>query len=504
MAILLKRQLTDSEKAVIIQQHGRICFATGHPIPEGEPLHFDHIKAWSLGNPSELDNIAPMCAKHNKEKGTLSLEDFRTKLRLNDFFSTGDKLTLKHLLDYLQVKGDIARFGDPIAVQEHGDSVTIQSADRAYTQTLYTCPTTTWKYFYVTLDVDVIDSDDDEDHAVGLQPRYLITDKVFELYRHFQRHPVLQPSIGRIVNNRIRLFDGQHKIAALLWNGRRKFECKIYLTPEMRLLNQTNIAAHDKFAQTRFYSSVMVAKLGTQFGADFDNYKSLEDGQAKSEAGFMEFLAGQDGGTQTKGQLNSRFRSYLYSSVLDHEEDKLKNLVSASNRSTDEKPLTLDMLQKSLFATFLYREPTHDDLTTDAYQREVEVNNLVALLNMIFDFGLSAWDGKASPNDANQIRLNRMFRSKSMMAWAELLHGAICGKLDLNDAEDRERPLYRQLNEDDLKKLGEVVKRLYSWKRWGSPPNDEIDRTLSDNKSEVKDWFKGHGLTTGYLMGAPE
>jgi hypothetical protein len=162
------------------------------------------------------------------------------------------------------------------------------------------------------------------------------------------------------------------------------------------------------------------------------------------------------------------------------------------------------MLQKSLFATFLYREPTHDDLTTDAYQREVEVNNLVALLNMIFDFGLSAWDGKASPNDANQIRLNRMFRSKSMMAWAELLHGAICGKLDLNDAEDRERPLYRQLNEDDLKKLGEVVKRLYSWKRWGSPPNDEIDRTLSDNKSEVKDWFKGHGLTTGYLMGAPE
>jgi hypothetical protein len=52
--------------------------------------------------------------------------------------------------------------------------------------------------------------------------------------------------------------------------------------------------------------------------------------------------------------------------------------------------------------------------------------------------------------------------------------------------------------------MGEIVNRLFSWKRWGSPQNDEIDRILSDNKSEVKDWFKNHGLTARYLMGAPE
>src|SRR5216684_3198784 len=128
MAILLKRQLADSEKDEIIHQHGRVCFATGHSVPEGEPLHFDHIKAWSLGNPSELDNIAPMCSKHNKEKGTLPLEDFRTKLRLSDFFATGDKLTLKHLLEYMKSKGDIQRFADAIAVKENGDTIIVESA----------------------------------------------------------------------------------------------------------------------------------------------------------------------------------------------------------------------------------------------------------------------------------------------------------------------------------------------------------------------------------------
>ena len=33
MAITLKRQLNDYEKQTILQRHGRICFATGHPMP---------------------------------------------------------------------------------------------------------------------------------------------------------------------------------------------------------------------------------------------------------------------------------------------------------------------------------------------------------------------------------------------------------------------------------------------------------------------------------------
>jgi len=504
MTVLLKRQLNDAEKQQILIQHGRKCFATGHEIPENEPVHFDHIKAYSFGFPSEMDNIAPMCARHNKEKGVLSLEDFRTKLRLSEFFATGDKLTLLHLLGHLKSMGEITRFGEPVAIKEAGNQVIIEAADKSYTQTVYECPTTGWKYFYATLDVDVLDSDDDEEHEAGLQPRYLITNTVFELSRHFQRHPVLQPSVGRVVKNRIRLFDGQHKVAALLWNGRRVFECKIYVNPDIRLLNQTNIAAHDKFAQARFFSSVMVTKLGAQFGVDFDEYKNLEDAQPKSEAGFVEFLASREKNTQSKAQLNTRFRSYLYSTILNDDECRFKDLVSATNRSTDDKPITMDMLQKSIFASFLYREPVTHDLTTEAYKREAEMKNVVRLMNLILDFGLSEWNAKSGANNGAQRRLTRMFRSKSMMAWTGLVHGAICGKLDLNDAEDRERAFYRELGDKELDQIGSVVKALYSWKRWDSPPNDDIDRILSDNKSEVKDWFKSHGLTTGYLMGAPE
>lgn len=504
MAITLKRQLTEDEKAIVLKAHGRKCFANGHSIPDGEPLQYDHIRAYSLGGPSEIDNIAPMCGQHNKEKGQLSLFDFRIKLRLQQFFAKGDRLTLKDLLRFMKEAGDITDFGQAVSVQVHDGSATVESPSETFQQRVYECPTTHWKYFYATLRVPLLDSDDDEDQNIGLQPRYLIFDKVFDLFRHFQAHPVLQPSVGRIVNNRIRVFDGQHKIAALLWNGRREFECKIYLNPDIRLLNETNISAHDKYAQTRFFSSVMVLKLGTQFGQDFENYKNLEDGNTKSEAAFIDWLRRTDLGVVTTGRLNERFRSYLYNAVLENADNKLARLVSVGNRSSDEKPLTLDQLHKSLFASFLHREPTTDNLATDSYQRDVEVQNVVWLFNTLDDLAFSQWDSTKGQNDSNQRKLNRLLRSKSMMAWSELLRDAVCAKIEIYDSDEKARPLYRHLDDASLKRIRSVVARLVDWKMWASPADDEIDRILADNKSEVKQWFKEKGLTAGYLMGAAE
>lgn len=308
MAITLKRQLDDSEKQKILEQHGRVCFATGHPIGNDEALHFDHIRAFAHDGASELDNIAPMCEVHNKQKGTLPLEDFRVSLRLKQFFSEGDGLTLKHLLTHLQKNKDLKIFGQQVVVHQADGEALIETGSEKFSGTVHKCPTTGWQYFYATLPVEILNSDDEDEERIGLQPRYLIYDKVFDLYRHFQRHPVLQPSIGRVNKNRIVIFDGQHKMAALLWTGRRNFECKIYIDPNLRLLNDTNIAAHDNFSQTRFFASVMIARLGSEFGADFEKYKNLEDGAVKSEAGFMKYLDRAEGQALTRADRNKRFR----------------------------------------------------------------------------------------------------------------------------------------------------------------------------------------------------
>jgi len=145
MAITLKRQLTDAEKQLILQQHGRVCFATGHAIPDGESIQFDHINAFSSGGLSELSNIAPMCETHNKEKGPLSLEDFRVKLRLREFFAKGDALTLNDLLEYLKERGEVDAFGANVVVHADDKKVTLESASGTLHSELYKCPTTGWQ-----------------------------------------------------------------------------------------------------------------------------------------------------------------------------------------------------------------------------------------------------------------------------------------------------------------------------------------------------------------------
>ncbi len=502
MAITLRRQLNDDEKARVIEQHGRECFATGHLIPEDETPQFDHIRAFTSGGETEINNIAPMCAQHNRDKGQLPLFDFRVKISIDEFFETGDRLTLGHLIRHLHTKGRIAGYGFSVSVKEHNDSVRIESPKITQDYQANICPVTGWKYFYATLPIELIDSDDESDQSIGLQPRYLIVDKLFGLFRHFQRHPVLQPSLGRITENRIRLFDGQHKAAAILLNGRTDLECKIYLEPDIRLLNDTNISAHDRFAQTRFFSSIMVLKLGTQFGSDFDTYKNTENGQIKSESGFLEHLRNKD--NLTRGEVNQRFRSFLYNSVLEDRENRLSALVSVGNRPTDEKPLTLYALSNSLFATFLWRDPVEDNMATDSYKRGIEVNNMVTLMNILYDLALSQWNPKAPNNDEGQRKLSRIVRSRFMKAWAELLKDSICAALRMHDSDEKARPLYRVLNDQQVDDIREVVARLIDWKIWSSPVSSEIDQIRLDNDKAVKDWLRSKGLTTGYLLGAPE
>lgn len=501
MSVTLRRQLNDDEKAQILKMHGRRDFATGLPIPDGDEVQYDHIHAWSEGGDTDLNNIAPMSAETNRAKSTLPLGDYRVKRRLDEFFRSGDRLTLGHLLASLKEAKDIKSYGQVIEVVEADGVVDLRHAGGNNKHRLYTCPTTGWKYFYATVPVDLIESDDASDQGIGLQPRYLIPEKVFELYRHFQRHPVLQPSIGRVVENRLKLFDGQHKVAGLLWAGRREFEIKVYLTCDIRLLNQTNISAHDKFAQTRFYSSIMVMKLGSQFGADFEDYKKDESESVKSEAGFLKWLTRHDEGMTKKADRTAQFRSYLYSSVIEQADNKTSKYVSAGNKSTNERPLSIDMLTKSIFSCFMYREPVEDNMLTDAYKRSTEIDNIVALLNMLHDLGLHGWKADAAKGDTEQRKLQRMFSSKSMMAWSELLVDAVTAKLDLNDSDDKARPFYRDLTKAQLDSVKVVASRLFGWKFWADA-NDDIDNAISGNKSAVKQWFRDHGLTTGYLLGA--
>ncbi len=97
-----RRQLTEAEKTELLRHYGMRCFIDNHPIESEDDLEFDHIKPVAAGGTTSLDNLAPVCRKHNRQKRTMALSEYRDFLNLGSFFEDGSP---KFLDDVILARG---------------------------------------------------------------------------------------------------------------------------------------------------------------------------------------------------------------------------------------------------------------------------------------------------------------------------------------------------------------------------------------------------------------
>ena len=69
-----KRNISERLKVQVLMRDGNKCKLCGITVT-GEDIHFDHIKPWSKGGETVLDNIQVLCAKHNLAKGDLEYKE---------------------------------------------------------------------------------------------------------------------------------------------------------------------------------------------------------------------------------------------------------------------------------------------------------------------------------------------------------------------------------------------------------------------------------------------
>ena len=63
-----KRDISDRLKVKVLIRDGNKCRLCGITVT-GDNIHFDHIKPWSKGGETVLENIQVLCAPHNLSKG---------------------------------------------------------------------------------------------------------------------------------------------------------------------------------------------------------------------------------------------------------------------------------------------------------------------------------------------------------------------------------------------------------------------------------------------------
>jgi hypothetical protein len=267
----LKRQLTEPEKKqVLTQQHRNgvlYCFVDDHPIESEDDVEFHHIKPFSEEGPTEIANIGAVCKDHHRRIRTLSLSEFHDQLAMARFF---DHPNPRWLDDLLGLKLSANGFGREVRVDGASDSrltLHFTNPERPpQTCPVFSCPATGMRYFYSLLPIEYLSNDTD------LQPRPLEEKRVWELYRHLTDHTQLAPAVCRLVAGKIMLFDGQHKSAAQIWAGRKALDCKVYIDPDIRLLKDTNLIAHDKLRQMAFFTSTLIAKYSAIFQQEWQEY----------------------------------------------------------------------------------------------------------------------------------------------------------------------------------------------------------------------------------------
>lgn len=484
-----KRLLSDSEKEEILKYHGRVCFITGHAIDEEEEVQFHHIKPYTEGGSTTKDNIAPVCKEHHKHIGTMSLQEYRDKLYLENFFREPGE---RKLDDVLNKK--VGSFGQKViySISEDGSQINITFSDGLNrTIPLHKCQATNSKFFYSMVPAKNVRNDSE------LQPRPLEAKRMWELYRHLQLNTQLAASVCRMMKSQILLFDGQHKAASQLWLGRDLIECKVYIEPDAKKLKETNLTAHEKLRQMPFYTSTLIRKYSDIFGDDWEEY--LGSTGVKSEKDFVRFLVTHK--DKKKAEATKEIKMALIKDILecDSPENKIVEYIAEENRSR-KNPLTYSVLQKTFFNDFLSAPPLEVEFESPADFRKNERLNLVKLFNIIADETLiGQWNPEL--NDSTHKRTERIYLSGAIRAWVPMLKDAIAQILRLFESDEKENIFFRDISDKDFDIIHGRVKQLFSHKIWDDPKS-EIDSMLKINEpATTKKYLKDYGLDVSWILG---
>lgn len=511
----MKRQISESEKQVLLKSCRRVdgkiyCFIDNEPIDDEKNIHFDHIDPFAKTGDTSLDNIAPVCKNHNLAKKDMSLTEYRDKLSIEKLFKAkeeigkqlklNDVLDAKFKLEYgFFVKYQYDKANEEISVKYFIDRKQT-NLPKIKKYPVFTCPISNMKFFYAQVPVVNVVNDGKEESDIELQPRPLIIDHFWNLYRHLRVNTQLQPSICRVDGeNPIFVFDGQHKAAAKIWAGANYLDAKVFIEPDVIKLMKTNLVAHDKLKQLRFYSSILADKLAQIYGVNWQKY--IENADKKSEKGFCNFVKYSE--TSTDENPIKQIEAFIVESILKHQENDFHPYIAPENKTGKQYAISRDSLKKYYFRYFVASPPLDVEIDSKDDFRNQEIENNVKLLNIIAEKTLiDKWNPDSNSDDHRKA--DRIYRSGSIMAWFPMLRNVIFNKLDLINPNESSRILFRNIPTEKWDLIAKFVEKMFSHKVWiDKDPN--IDIVIGNKKAELtKKLFDEKGLTDRWILGLIE
>jgi len=497
----MKRQLSESEKQQVQDQQKEAdgslrCFISGEIITSESEVEYDHIQPFSQSGETSINNMRAVLKEFNRRKSDQSLYDVRDNLRLERLFES--KKNNIRLQDIFQLK-DIKARSTHATVSE--DTITITDGTETKTFSVLQDSILCVGYFYGRIPISWLQNDDQE----GLQPRVIDYKRLIAIRDHLQDHPQLAPSIARLLDNRIRLFDGQHKLAAQVLNNVSEIDVKVYISPPdaqsakklFDALMITNLEAHSKLKQVPFYTSTLLDRLSVIYKELLEEFLSCKQPEEHTEAAFVRFLQNEKQFGRSKAY--DMLRSAIKTAAL--ESSPLSIHVAKASRDPS-FPITMDLLERTIFPATLYLEASEAKFTSESDHRDSETSNFKVVSSAIVDATrIVNWAPKVKGKELSneQLKARRIWHKGSVLTWAPYLKSILIFALHLMTNDERERLLYRKvITEEQIRVIHDCLDRLFGHSMWDEPEG-EIDSILSSAKRQ-EDLFKRKGLTENYVI----
>jgi hypothetical protein len=484
------------EKKIIIKnytQNNKILCAIGnHPIEDKNNVEYHHLAPFSNKTNPGSSNFGVVCKGHHREVGILSINEFKTLKEMEILFK--DTIRVK-LNDVVRLKLGEKKGNSKLDFKEDtsGDSIKVSTNDGAKNYSsyanlpLYTCPATGFKYFYMVLPPSLINNDEQ------LQPRPLEFKRLWDLYRHLLVNSQLTPSVCRLEGNNIFLFDGQHKAAAQIWAGREEVECKVYINPDIKILKETNLAAHDRLRQMPFFASVLINKWASIFNEEWKDYMDMKG--EKSEAGFVSFLVNR--GKKRSDAINM-IESDIYDSIIEDKGNKIIKYILEYN-SDGKKPLTISRLKQMIFKKFIAGPPLLIDIEESDRLREFERKNLITLLNLIVKYTLEDKWNPEKDDEPHKIS-ERIYLTGSFKAWSSILKDVITAVLELYEENERKEIFLREIDENNWDSIEECISLLFEKRVWRDESQENYNNLRTANENLVRKYLSRRGINVNDII----
>jgi len=497
----MKRQISDAEKQQVrLQQQDKDgslrCFISGEVIGDTDDFEYDHILPFSKQGDSDLSNIRIVLKEYNRRKSDQPLYEFRDNYKLEKLFN--DKKNNIKLQDIFLLK-EISPKSFHFTIET--DNIKIDDGVDKRNFSILFDNILNVQYFYGRIPIKWLENDDQE----GLQPRVIDYKRLISLRDHLKDHPQLAPSIARLIDNRIKLFDGQHKLAGQVLNNTLEVDIKAYISPTeadkaKKLFDDlmiTNLDAHSKHKQIPFYTSTLLDRLSVIYKEMLGEFTSTKPVDKHSEENFISYLVSDK--QHSRADAKQMLKSAIMTNAV--ELSAINNFTAVASRDTG-FALSIDLLKTAVFPNTLFLEPSSANFKSAGDFRDSELENFKEVSALLVQYGqLNNWvpntRGKSLTNI--ELKARRIWHKGAVLTWAPYLKSILGMAFNFITNDDREKLLYRAVMDTNQKdRIGVCLQRLFNHPLWDEPEG-EIDSLLVSARRQ-DDLFNRKGLTEMYVL----